>query len=422
MMPETDQYKQIPIKFLFIDRRTGAWGEYPDDEEGVVCIRAADFITNELRHSQNDLTRRKYTAYEIETKKLQSGDLIIEKSGGGENQPVGRVIAFELDEIALCSNFLERLRPDKLILHSRFGAYLLYSLWVSRRVIPFIKQTTGIQNLDIEEYFSQAVYLPPLPEQRAVAAYLDRETARLDALLAALERLLGLLAEKRQALIAHAVTRGLNPDAPLRDSGVAWLGEIPAHWKVSRLAFLFCERDERGQPDLPLLNVSIHTGVTIRELSDDHIEQMAKDFSVYKIAYQDDIAFNKMRMWQGAVGKVPINGLVSPDYIVAEPISNKIESAYYGELFHIGAFSAEAARNSHGIVWDRLRLYWEEFRNIRVPVPPIDEQQEIGAYVVRKTERLNKLSEAIKYLIELFQERRAALIAAVVSGELQIPR
>ena len=116
-----------------------------------------------------------------------------------------------------------------------------------------------------EDVANLFIPLPPLPEQRAIADYLDRETAKIDALIAERERLLSLLAEKRRALITQAVTRGLNPNVPMRDSGVEWLGEIPRHWETQRLAFLFRERDERDRPELPLLNVSIHTGVTVRK-------------------------------------------------------------------------------------------------------------------------------------------------------------
>src|SRR5262249_20709229 len=163
------------------------------------------------------------------------------------------------------------------------------------------------------------VPVPPIHQQRVIADYLDRETARLDELVAAKERVLGLVAEKRRALITRAVTRGFDSGVPLRDSGIPWLGEIPAHWDTRRVAWLFRDRDERGQPDLPLLEVSINVGVVLREFSDDRIESTAADFNTYKVARKGDIVFNKMRMWQGAVGVAPEDGLVSPDYTVAAP-------------------------------------------------------------------------------------------------------
>lgn len=263
------------------------------------------------------------------------------------------------------------------------------------------------------------VHVHPLSQQRAIADYLDRETARIGALIAAKERLFELLAEKRRALITRAVTRGLDPDVPLRDSGIPWLGEIPAHWKIRRIAWLFRERDYRGEPELPLLVVSINFGVVLREFSDERIESTAADFNTYKVARRGDVVFNKMRMWQGAVGVAPVDGLVSPDYVVAAPTGDLIPE-YAEQLFRTQAFSAECARHSHGIVWDRLRLYWDGFRDITVPLPSVNEQTEIVNHVLSEASKIKGLGDATGKTIDLLKERRAALIAAAVTGQIDV--
>jgi len=255
----------------------------------------------------------------------------------------------------------------------------------------------------------------------AIADYLDRETLHLDALIAAKERLLGLIAEKRRALITRVVTLGLDPHASLRESGIPWLGKAPAHWDVRRIAWLFRERDQRGEPDLPLLEVSINSGVTLREFSEERIEYTAADFNTYKVARCGDIVFNKMRMWQGAVGVAPEDGLVSPDYVVAAPIGS-MSPEYAGLLFRTPAFSAECARHSHGIVWDRLRLYWEGFRDIAVPLPPKEEQVDIVDRVLWEATRLDHLRAATEQTTALLKERRAAFIAAAVTGQIDVGR
>jgi type I restriction enzyme S subunit len=260
---------------------------------------------------------------------------------------------------------------------------------------------------------------PPLPRQRAIAAYLDRETAKIDAMIAAKERLLALLAEKRRALNTHAVTRGLNPRAPMKDSGVEWLGVVPEHWSVERLAYQFHERDERNHPDLPLLEVSLRHGVILREFSSDKIEGTAADFNTYKVAHRGNIVFNKMRMWQGAVGIAPEDGLVSPDYVVAEPIG-QVTSEYAGMLFRTPAFSAECGRRSYGLVWDRLRLYWEGFKNIRIAIPPMEEQANIVERMGEASRRFDAFETHATRSIELLRERRSALIAAAVTGQIDL--
>jgi type I restriction enzyme S subunit len=262
----------------------------------------------------------------------------------------------------------------------------------------------------------------PVPDRKlqiALSRFLDIETVRLDALITAKQHLIALSAEKRQALTIQAVTRGLNPLANYQDSGVPWLGKIPAEWGTRRVAWLFRERDERGKPTLPLLEVSINSGVTLREFSEDRIESVAADFNSYKVARKGDIVFNKMRMWQGAVGVAPEDGLVSPDYVVAAPLGD-LSSEYAGLLFRTGAFSAECARRSHGIVWDRLRLYWEGFREIVVPLPALNIQSEIVAYIEAETSKLDAMRSVTERTVALLRERRAALIAAAVTGQIDV--
>jgi type I restriction enzyme, S subunit len=263
------------------------------------------------------------------------------------------------------------------------------------------------------------IMVAPLRQQRAIADYLDRETALLDTLVAAKERVLGLLAEKRRALITRIVTLGLDPRALLRNSGISWLDPIPADWFTRRAAWLFRERDERGEPNLPLLEVSINAGVVLREFSEERIESTAADFNTYKVARQGDVVFNKMRMWQGAVGIAPRDGLVSPDYVVATP-TGPLTPQYAGLLFRTAAFSAECARRSHGIVWDRLRLYWEGFREIELPIPPAEAQNAIAVYLADTTSKLDMLRASIGRTIALLKERRAALIEAAVTGQINV--
>ena len=233
------------------------------------------------------------------------------------------------------------------------------------------------------------------------------------------KRLLRRIADKRQALVSRAVTRGLDPAAPRRDSGVPWLGDVPAHWGVRRVANLFEEVDERGEPGLPLLVVSINTGVSLREFSDDRIERVAADFESYKVVRAGEFAFNKMRMWQGAVGVAPEDGLISPDYVVARPIV-QLDAAYFEYLLRLPMMSAEFARHSHGIVWDRLRLYWAGFRVVHMPFPPLAEQRVIAAEITRETAALDALAATTRRSVERLGDRRAALIAETVTGRRRV--
>jgi type I restriction enzyme S subunit len=344
----------------------------------------------------------------LPTKVARSGDILF-----SVRAPVGELNV--ADQEYGIGRGLCAIRPQ-VGWHQRFAWWALHE---ARPQLSFVSTGSTYDAVATEDVGNLFVEVPTPEAQRAIADYLDRETARIDALIAAKERVLALLTEKRRALITRAVTRGLDPHTPLRDSGIPWLGKIPAHWETRKVAWLFRERDERGEPELPLLEVSINSGVVLREFSNERIESTAADFNTYKVARRGDVVFNKMRMWQGAVGVAPEDGLVSPDYVVAAP-KGSLTSAYAHLLFRTAAFSAECARHSHGIVWDRLRLYWEGFRDIEVPLPPTHEQVDIVESIERKTRRLDQLIASTERTIALLKERRSALIAAAVTGQIDV--
>ena len=143
-----------------------------------------------------------------------------------------------------------------------------------------------------------------------------------------------------------------------KPSGVEWLEEVPKHWEMVRNGRLFVQRNETGFPELPILEVSLKTGVRIRDFENSDRKQAMSDRSMYKRAAKGDIAYNMMRMWQGAVGFAPVDGLVSPAYVVAKPLSGT-EPLYYGALFRTRRYMGEVDKFSRGIVKDRNRLYWQ---------------------------------------------------------------
>ncbi len=259
----------------------------------------------------------------------------------------------------------------------------------------------------------------PLPQQRTIADYLDRETARMDALVAEKERVLGLLGEKRRALITRAVTRGLDPRAPLRDSGIPWLGEVPAHWETERARWLFRERDERSDTgEEELLTVSHLTGVTPRSEKDVNMFEAATTEG-YKICLSGDLVINTLWAWMGAMGVSPVDGIVSPAYNIYEP-GARLDPSYVDALVRLPVFAQEVTRYSKGVWSSRLRLYPEGFFAVSLPVPPLSEQREIMAHLANETRKLDELRVATERTTVLLRERRAALIAAAVTGQLEV--
>jgi len=185
----------------------GVWGDEPNnDENDVICIRVADFDRHRLEASEPDApTIRNVSDRDIEQRSLRNGDLLIEKSGGGELQPVGAVVLYTGTAPSVCSNFVARMRL-KRDLSPSFWRYVHHAAYSVRLNTKSIKQTSGIQNIDQQKYLDESAAYPPLGEQLAIASFLDRETAKIDALIAEQQRLIELLHEKRQAVISAAVT------------------------------------------------------------------------------------------------------------------------------------------------------------------------------------------------------------------------
>lgn len=209
-------------------------------------------------------------------------------------------------------------------------------------------------------------------------------------------------------------------NAPLKDSGVEWLGRIPAHWETRRLALCFREVARPGSEDLPVLSISIHDGISDDELDADERKRKVthiEDRSKYKRVLPGDLAYNMMRAWQGGLGAVSVEGQVSPAYVVAEP-KVPLNTRYIELLLRTPMAIEEMRRFSRGIADFRSRLYWEQFRDLRVCLPPLEEQEAILRDVSRDTERIDALISKKTRFIDRLREKRGALIAHAVTKGL----
>lgn len=202
-----------------------------------------------------------------------------------------------------------------------------------------------------------------------------------------------------------------------RESGLPWLGEIPAHWDVRRNGRLFAERVETGFEELPILEVSLRTGVRVRDMENGTRKQQMTDRSKYKRAAKGDIAYNMMRMWQGAVGVAPADGLISPAYVVARPFP-EVEPRYYAYLFRTDAYKREVNKFSRGIVSDRNRLYWDEFKQMPSAFPPTEEQTRIADFLDAHGRLTTRLVRNKRRLIGLLNEQKQAIINRAVTRGL----
>ena len=213
------------------------------------------------------------------------------------------------------------------------------------------------------------------------------------------------------------MTTSFKPYPASRDSGLPLLGAIPAHWEVSRNGSLFAQRNETGFGELPILEVSLRTGVRVRDMDNGKRKQQMADPEKYKRAVKGDIAYNMMRMWQGAVGVAPADGLVSPAYVVARPFPD-MEPRYFSYLFRTDAYKTEVDGYSRGIVKDRNRLYWQDFKRMSSCVPPFEEQKAIADYLDAQAVQVNRFIRNRRRLIGVLDEQKQGIISRAVTRGL----
>ena len=201
-----EHWKIDRLKISVSSCKNGIWGDDPQgDNNDIPCVRVADFDRRKLRVVLDEPTIRNVTEKERLTRILHRGDLLLEKSGGGEHQPVGTVVLYEEDQPAVCSNFVAKVVVNNNI-NPSYMRYVHFAIYSLRITTKSINQTSGIQNLDQDKYFNEKAPFPPKSEQDLISGFLDEETSRFDNLTSEAELVIDLLKERRSALISAAVT------------------------------------------------------------------------------------------------------------------------------------------------------------------------------------------------------------------------
>lgn len=282
--------------------------------------------------------------------------------------------------------------------------------------------SSSMQNLSQDNFLRFVLPLPPYSEQTAIAAFLDHETAKIDALIVEQEKLIALLAEKRQATISHAVTRGLNPDAPMKDSGVAWLGEVPAHWEV--LTFQRCVYVQEGQVDpeeepyssMVLIAPNHIESGTGRLLETETAKAQSAESGKY-LCKKGDVIYSKIRPALRKVCLAPEDCLCSADMYPMRG-GAKLSNAFLKWFMLSESFSALAVLESERVAMPKINR--ESLKAVWVPVPTTDEQAETVDFLAEETSKLDTLRADSEIAIDLLKERRSALIAAAVTGQIDV--
>ena len=303
------------------------------------------------------------------------------------------------------------------------GGYFRY-LAKSVRFIELLQMcVTGIregQNIDYMKLKNHLIPVPSLEEQNKIAQYLDWQVSKINRLIEAKKKEIVRLTELKKTVVNEAVKHGLNPNVPMKFSGVEWLGNIPAHWTTIKLRQILHPFSEKNHPELPLLSVVREQGVIIRNVEDKESNHnfIPDDLSGYKMVKKGQFAMNKMKAWQGSYGISNYTGIVSPAYFIFDVDFENLEYFHYAIRSKVYVnFFAQASDGIRVGQWD---LSINKMKEIPFIVPPEDEQNAIVEYIpvafAKYDEAITKLTEEVDILHEL----RNKLISDVVTGQIDV--
>ena len=308
---------------------------------------------------------------------------------------------------------------NKIEINKEFFKYLLH-----RYDVAYMKLLgSGVrQTINFNHIANSLLVLPTDIEQTKIANFLDQKTAQIDQAIALKQQQIEKLNEYKQIVIQNAVTKGLNPNAPMKDSGVEWIGDIPEHWQMKRLKYVLDERNERSKTgEEPLFMVSQKYGLVVR--ADYHEKaEVAQSNIDNKIVYKNDLVFNKLKPHLGVFYKSEIDfkGLVSPDYAVYKVKNYIYDMKYLEILFRNPKYIEQFIIRATGIVEGLIRLYTTSLFELPVMIPPKEEQETILNFVKNENDKIDISQQNLEKQIDRLKEYKNILINQAVTGKIKI--
>lgn len=299
--------------------------------------------------------------------------------------------------------------------------------WLDFAQIDFLGRAIGgtQPNISQDKIKNQYIVKPSLEEQQQIADYLDTKCSEIDATAEDIQKEISLLEDYKKSVITEAVTKGLNPDAEMKDSGIEWIGEVPKHWGTIRIGNAFSIRNERNY--LPMEQVqllSLYSGKGVFPTGEEGTTNSgnhAQTVADYKIVKKNDIVVNIILAWMGSLGISNYNGVVSPAYDVYIPNEEKVVPHYYHYVFRTSGIANECYRYGRGIMMMRWRTYSSEFKRIHVPFPPLEEQQQIADFLDAKCSEIDAIIADKKRQRGILADYKKSLIYECVTGKKEVP-
>ncbi|MFW3506034.1 restriction endonuclease subunit S [Aerococcus viridans] len=423
-------WEVMTLKRSTISVKGGIWGEEEKkDENDIPCVRITDFDRSNYTLLDKDLILRNLPQEKQKDYILNKGDLLIEKSGGGAKTPVGQVVIYNKDYPAIYTNFTAKIEINKQIVSSEYFNYLNATLYNLGITVRSIKQTTGIQNLDLNNYLMEKASFPTIEEQQKIAAFLDEKVAHIDNIIEDTKISIENLKAYKQSLITETVTKGLSPDVETKDSGVEWFGRIPSHWKVSKVGNVF----------------EVILGKMLSTFPKESNWTEERYLSAINVHFEGVETFNLKKMWFSPVEKEKLE-VKFGDLLVVEGGAGAGGSALY-----LSEEKGIYVQNSINIVRPKANLsntsfaYYifyclvkngyvdyvsnkatiphftkEKVQSVPYPIIPLNEQQVIVEFLDERTKQVDSLIDQKEQLVIELESYKKSLIYEYVTGKKEV--
>lgn len=419
------------LKYCIDSNIGGFWGEEPkENENDIGCIRVSEFIKENGVLKNTELTKRNICKSKFNQIKVQKGSILIEKSGGGETCLVGNAVIVNDDLNAIYSNFITKIEVKNQY-NSFFINYMLRCMYLKKINYLCINQTTGIQNLNVPKYLSTYIPIPSIKEQNEIVRYLDGKISNIDNLINKKEELIKTIKLSKQKIISEAVTKGLNEDIEMKDSGVEWIGPIPKYWNLTKIKYTTYVKGRIGWQGLKsdefidngpyLVTGTDFDNGLINWESCYHIEEKRYNEAKPIQLKENDLLITK----DGTIGKIalvkdkPDKASLNSGIFVTRPLDSEVyTNDFMYWILLSDSFKKYIAINETGSTIKHL--YQETFVNFEYALPNIEEQKEIARYLNENISKIDNLINKIVEQIELLKKAKQKLITEVVTGKIDV--
>lgn len=421
----------IPTHWEVIRLKYLAWLELSnvdkhtvEGQRSVLLCNYVDVYKNGRITSAFDFMRASATDEQIRRLSIRKSDVLFTKDSETPNDiGIPAIVVEELSGV-VCGYHLALARP---VADSILGEFLFRAIQSSTTKAYYFVESVGMTRYGLgkQSLAATPIPVPPLDEQRAIAAFLDRETGKIDTLIAKKERLIKLLQEKRRAVISHAVTKGLNPNAPMKDSGVEWLGRVPAHWQVKRLKYVGIATT--GLTYDPSQVTTKDRGILVLRASNVQDDRIVLEDNVYVdaeiphelVTRTGDILLCSRSGSRALIGK---NARITPEVAGASfgafmTVFRSQYNNYLSYVFNSAIFNFQAGAFQTSTI-NQLTL--GALNGFQVPLPPLKEQTQIVDHLTTHTAAIDTLITRCRRSIDLMHEYRTSLITTAVTGKIDV--